>query len=576
MDTVLTKDQLTFSRREFMGVAAGGAAMALLAACGGTASAPASSGGASGATAAVNANKSVLPTYTAVKNGPTPDFKSDGPLYEDGFLKYPANPVQSVQTPPGKGSTVNIMTIGLAGPPTPFDQNPAWKAVNKALNATVQFNIVSPADYNVKMGTMMAGGGSDMPDMVFFYTSPTASSAIGAYTGGPQFVTSSVAELTPYLSGDAIKDYPYLAAIPTQPWINTGSVYQGKVWMVPLHRFPMGFGWFKNDNIYDTEIGKDYTPKDIDDLKRVFQALTKPQQNRWAVGQLGLLTYVSGLMGAPNNWRVGSDGKWTKNWETKEFKDALNWMHDMYAAGVFHPKTPDYVTTGVNAQRTDFATGNWVIWTDQFGNGWQDFWRQGLQAKGYNFNMIPPFSAASNIKPQHYFSSGALGATVLKKGSPDRIKELLGILNFLAAPFGSQEDLLLTSGVKDTDYTLDPNGNPVLTKQGTPDANNVPWKYVVQHPTVIYATDLPNFAKAQYDAEHKVIPIGIPDPSFGLISNTQLTKGFVLGQKMSDTLNAIILGRQPVSDFDGAVKDYFAGGGEQVRTELQDAYAASK
>jgi putative aldouronate transport system substrate-binding protein len=294
------------------------------------------------------------------------------------------------------------------------------------------------------------------------------------------------------------------------------------------------------------------------------------------VAQLGMVNYVAGLFGAPNNRAVDSNRKKNKNWETKEYKDALSWMRDMYAAGVFHPKTPDYLTTGVNAQRTDYANGNWVIWNDQFGNGWQDFWRQGLQAKGYNFNMIPPFSAASNIKPQHFFSGGFLGGTALKKASDDRIKELLSILNYLAAPFGSQEDLLLTSGVKDTDYKLDDNGNPILTKQGNADANYVPWKYVTQHPTVIYATDLPNFAKAQYDAEHKVIPIGVPDPTFGLISNTQLAKGFVLQQKITDTLNGVILGRQPLTDFDQAVKDYMAGGGEQIRKEFQDAIAAAE
>jgi putative aldouronate transport system substrate-binding protein len=561
----------SINRRQFMAGVAGAASVAMLAACSRIAG-PAS-GGVSGADAAASANKSALPTYAAITGGPTPDYPSAGPLYEDAFVEYPANPVQTITAPPGTGSTVNIMTIGLSPAPTPYDNNPAWKAVNQALNANVQFNIVLPADYNVKMGTTMAGG--DLPDMIFFYASPTSSSAIGAYTGGPQFVQSAMQDLTPYLAGENAKNYPNLAAIPTQAWINSGSVYQGKLWMVPVHRFPEGFGWFKNDNIYDTEIGTDYQPKDIDDFKRVLLALTNPQQNRWAVGQLGLINYVAALFGAPNNWRVESSGKLTKTWETKEFRDGLTWMRDMYAAGVFHPKTPDYLTTGVNAQRTDFALGNWVIWTDQFNNAWQDFWRQGLQAKGYNFNMIPPFSAASNIKPQNNFGGGFLGATALKKAPDNRVRELLAILNYMAAPFGSREDLLLTSGIKDVDYNLDQSGNPILTKQGNTDANNVPWKYVTQHPAVIYSADLPNFAKAQYDAEHQVIPIGVADPTFGLISNMQLAKGFTLQQTITDTLNGVILGRQPLTDFDQAVKDYFASGGEQIRTEFQDALAGA-
>ncbi len=90
----------------------------------------------------------------------------------------------------------------------------------------------------------------------------------------------------------------------------------------------------------------------------------------------------------------------------------------------------------------------------------------------------------------------------------------------MAVPFGSQEDLLLTSGVKDVDYTLDAKGNPVLTKQGNPDANYVPWKYVVQHPSILYTPDIPNFAKTLSAAEHALLPYAVPDPTIGLISPT--------------------------------------------------------
>ena len=33
----------------------------------------------------------------------------------------------------------------------------------------------------------------------------------------------------------------------------------------------------------------------------------------------------------------------------------------------------------------------------------------------------------------------------------------------------------------------------------------------------------------------------------------------------------IIVGRRPVADWDGLVRDYFAGGGEQIRTEFMNA-----
>ncbi len=48
--------------------------------------------------------------------------------------------------------------------------------------------------------------GNDVPDMMFFWQPPGATSAIGALNGGPQFVETACADLTPYLAGDAAKD----------------------------------------------------------------------------------------------------------------------------------------------------------------------------------------------------------------------------------------------------------------------------------------------------------------------------------------------------------------------------------
>jgi hypothetical protein len=40
----------------------------------------------------------------------------------------------------------------------------------------------------------------------------------------------------------------------------------------------------------------------------------------------------------------------------------------------------------------------------------------------------------------------------------DRIEELLRIMDFLSAPFRTQEDLWLQYGLPDVDYTLDSGG----------------------------------------------------------------------------------------------------------------------
>lgn len=158
-------------------------------------------------------NAGVLPTYMAATNGPKPDFPSGGAMYCDGFTRYPPNPAPSMpSTPPGSGGTVTIFTEAALPLPTVYEQNPAWQAVNKALNANVQYTIAAVPDYPAKLATIMAG--NDLPDIISFVTITPGSTAVSFVPGGQQFLQGQTADLTPFLAGDAVKDYPNLAAIP--------------------------------------------------------------------------------------------------------------------------------------------------------------------------------------------------------------------------------------------------------------------------------------------------------------------------------------------------------------------------
>jgi putative aldouronate transport system substrate-binding protein len=567
------------SRRRFLrvagGIAGGAIAIPLLAACvpptpAAAPTRPAAAGAASGAANAV------YPTYVPTGNGPKADFPASGPMYDDAFSSYPTNPVKALPAEaPGAGGNVSIMSIQLFPPPTPLDQNPAWQAVNKALNANVNFQIVTSADYPVKLGTVMAG--NDLPDMLYMYTRPGAPSTLAAAAGVPQFLQAQAADLTPYLAGDAAKDYPNLAAIPSTAWKNAGCAYQGHLYMVPIHRYLPAFIWLKNSTVYDKEFGADYVPKNSDDFKRILQALTRPQQDFYGISGAQQTTMwvpqFAALFGAPNDWRLEPGGKLTKDYETPEFKEALGYVRDLYASGVFHPNSTTYAS-GVVA-RAQFAIGKFGIWLDPV-NGWQDAWRQALQSpQPFDVHMIPPFPAHDGGKPQHFTTGGHLWATAIKKAAPDRVKEMLRILNWLAAPFGSVEDQLLTFGVNGADYTIDSKGNPTLTPQGNTDANYVPWKYVTQHPFVFFTPDIPDYAKVMADAEKQLIPVAVSNPTFGQVSVTNFSKGFNLTQAITDGLTDIAVGRRPLTDYDQLVKDWQNNGGETIRKEYMDSIASS-
>lgn len=512
---------------------------------------------------AATAGSTGFPTYLPTANKPKPDFPGASLLYEDGYVNYPANPVKAVAETPGLGGDVKIFVQPLQPPFAPLDKNPAWQEINKQLNANVQFILAPPADYPAKLGTLMAGG--DLPDLMEFY------GGVYAVPNIPKFFEAACADLSPYLAGDAAKSYPNLASIPTFAWKNSGSMYDGHLYFVPIERPSPGLQLYRDISIYDKEIGAGYIPKNADDFKRVLKELTRPSEGRYATGShQGVaydVDYYKSVFGAPNNWRLDSSGKLTKDFETPEYRETVGYLRDLVAAGYFHPNTPTY--SSITQSTVDYTTGKWVLYVNSFAVSWGQIWRYGLQRKPpVDYGVVYPWSAHDGVKPVHHFGQGFQAATALKKASPERVKELLRILNWLAAPFGSQEDLLLTSGIKDADYKLDGNGNPILTERGNLDANNVPWKYVVQHPQVMYTPDISGLSKAQYEAEQAEIPVGVADPTLGAYSATFSAKGVTLTKAFMDGVNDVIAGRQPLTVFDTVVKDWQTNGGNQIRTEF--------
>ena len=125
------------------------------------------------------------------------------------------------------------------------------------------------------------------------------------------------------------------------------------------HRYLPAMLWLKNAPMYDKAFGVDYVPKNADDFKRILQTLTRPNDGVYGIaGAQNSVMWVpqfSQLFGAPNGWRLESDGKLTKDYETPEYKETLGWTRDLYASGVFHPDSTSYASGVV-------ARARWRTW----------------------------------------------------------------------------------------------------------------------------------------------------------------------------------------------------------------------
>jgi len=577
-DLLGTSHASPISRRGFLRLTAGTGVLLGLAACTAIPSSP-SATTAPATTGSSAAKPLTLPTYQPPANMPAPDLpgSADG-VVAPGWVNWPKTNFKSVKQAPGDGSEVSIFLNIPGAPPPPLDQNPAWQAWNQALNVKLQFQFYAFADLAPKFGTLVAG--NDLPDIVGTLVRQDIPLT-------PELFAAKATDLTPYVSGDAIKDYPNLAALPTRSW--KGMIFDNKIYGVPVPTAQGQFFWWPliHQELLD---GAGLTqPKTPDDYKRVMVQLTKQQQN-----QYGILTQAGyqysydmntgnglypSMFGAPNLWSVDSNGKFTHMWETDSYKQALAFDTDLYKAGVFHPDSSNLnVVTAATA--FEARQGAFV-----FTGLRPDFWDiRGTAAEGLqpppNINLLTP-PAAPGFKPQYYNGRPAFSIAFLKKAPEARIKMLLRVLDNIAAPFGSEEFLLINYGVKGRDWEPDTNGNPITTKTGQLDMGSIATGAVSFLSTltgryqVLYSAADPAFARRIQDFEKTLAPISVEDATLGLYSPTQASKGVTVIQPFGDGITDIVTGRRPLSDLDALIQGWKSGGGATIRSEYEAAYAAA-
>ncbi len=586
----------SLSRRVFIELSAGTGVTLLLTACSGSSSGALSGAPTAGAAptpapapaaalaptivgaAASGKASAALPNYIAPNLVAKPDFDAHDPRVTLGWNNYPMNPPTSWnKAAPGTGSNVTAFAVDYYPPPTPYDSNPTWQAVNKALNSNFQMTQVSGPDYQLRMATLMAG--NDLPDIVHLFAGLT-----GAFVppGTAEWIKSKCQDLTQFLAGDAIKDYPNLAAIPTYAWSNSACVIDGALFSWPIHRYlPALTFFFKNTDMWNARVGANTQPADATDFKKIIAELNDPNDGVWGMGavvngigaaNMGVLGYAM-MFGAPNNWGMDASGKVIRDRETPQFKAAVAYVRDLWSSGLIWPDAPSS-----NDARANFVGKKFATCVEGFGNSWNDFWLRGLQQNPpTNFDLILPFSSDATTKVQSYITGGYISTNVMKKGSPDRVQELLRIIDYLAKPFGTQEDLLITYGLSPADYTIAADGNPALTADGKSRSQYVPWQYISDRPYATYYAGIPNYAGHVNQVEQALVDpkIAVADVTLGYYSPTFASSaGKQAEQAFTDGVNNIVLGRDSMDSFDGLVKAWQDAVGTTIKGEYNDAIAA--
>ncbi|MEU9272585.1 extracellular solute-binding protein [Streptomyces sp. NPDC048251] len=545
------------SRRTLLrSVAAGGAAVAvpgLLTACSTTGS---DDKGVS------NAGKELAPWPAyAAPAGPRPDLAPTEAGVQAGFTSYPSSLVTSVARTPGDGTTVKVLTVTFGTPPKAADQNQYWRAVEKALGVTIEFTVVPQADYQKKMATVMAGDPDSLPDIINVFTNVTLPREA-------QFVQRRAEDLTPYLSGAAVRDYPNLAGIPTHAWRDMGRI-GGRLYGIPLERPLPGSTLWLNQGLF-TEAGMRDGWASTD-----FAAVARRATHgkRYALG-----ASVGSLFGnavhaaahhAPNGWAVDTNGTFRPHYGDDRHKAAVAFQAQLRKNGSYHPDATSMSQVDLG---TLFLNGTVAALQDGFGA----YQTRYPDAEGL-LTPVPALPYGVDGTPGGIVAARrSFGYTILKKAGKERVRMLLRLLDHLAAPFGTKEWELVHYGLEGVHFTRGKDGSPRATKLGeVENVSNLPFRYLAEGPQVLFLPGLPDAVRALHTWQRTVVPVAIRNASFGLKSPTDTSQGATLKALMDDTVTAVVAGRAPMSEYDEAVRKWRSRGGDRMAAEYAEEYDAN-
>ncbi len=594
-----------FSRRRFLQlsllgtVAASGGA--LLAACGGTtatptiapapASAPPSAAASAPTTAAAATTQATAPATRAASSpvaagtatrsaagtpggASTPVAAIDGkypsgnPLVPDAYTKLPP-PFKSSTGSPLSGGKVSVFMIAYNPPPTPKAQNNYWQELEKRLGVQLDITFVPQAAYVERLAAATAAG--DLPDLVYVNTgmAPDQFKALlqGAYT-----------DLTPLLTGDSLKTFPNLAAFPQKLWENVAI--NKKILGVPRMRYfannPL---FFRQD--WAEKVGIPH-PKNAEELFNLFLALTKNDPDGNGRGDSFALTGMGGdvfslgwfnnMFRVPNGWRLNPDKTLTNQLETEEFRNTITYIRRLWEAGVYHP---DSAQMNLQQARDAFIAGK----IGGYSSGFLELpGSQGLRAKTKAASspnadvqaILPP--GHDGGKPSWRLGGGIFGfVSVNNKVGRDqaRARDLLRVLDWFAAPFGSEEYNFLNFGILGTHYTIGTDGSVVRTDSGRAEIAEIP--LIANSPPAFFYPDTPADGPYMQGVMRSMVDVGVNSPVESLYAPSASEKAAVLNQLTKDRTIDIVVGRRPLSGLDELISEWRSRGGDQIRKEYQDA-----
>jgi putative aldouronate transport system substrate-binding protein len=376
----------------------------------------------------------------------------------------------------------------------------------------------------------------------------------------PSAITNKFADLGPYLSGDKVKEYPNLAAIPTDAWQRCiiGGALRGLP--MPASYVPNNVPFYRQD-VFEKE-GYEI-PRSCAEFEAFCKEATRPASKRWAVLDMKWTAFSAfGVLSGgekPLAWNL-VDGKLVHRTETDEFLEALEWTRKLFAAGYCHPDAE----LGKNAPDPGpkFAAGEFLVYNQDISQWWSRTAEQATQNPEFKIGGLDFFGHDGGDPVLWATQPANIFAFVNKKASEAVIRDVLAVANVTAAPYGTTEYMATNYGVEGTHYTVK-DGVPAKNDQGNNEVMNA-FVMVASPSATIAHPDFPEVAKAQVEWQQRMGAFTRKSSFYGQMI-TEPSRYADLGNDFEQLEDDIVRGRKKVSDMQQAVSEWKSKGGDKLR-----------
>ncbi|WP_462409873.1 extracellular solute-binding protein [Neobacillus sp. Marseille-QA0830] len=469
-----------------------------------------------------------------------------------------------------KKYTVTGMTFRFGDPPPA--SSPGLDMINEKFNVDYQPQIIPQADYLEKSSAVVASG--DMPDMIGFQA---ADNRFYQWAKEGAFLPLD----------DYLKEYKTLGAIPD--YVYSSFKVNGKIYGIPRYSQPYPLtpiirkDWLDNLGLK--------VPTNYKELEEVAIAFTKndPDKNGQndtyglAIGQNINPDFNLGAYWDSTAWyHKNKDGEYIPGIISKGRKEVVQFMADLYKEG---------------AMTKDFAVLNWTDTNGEFYKGKAGIFVGGVSGMSEDylngllkinpeakFVALEPFQAPDKSKGFTRGSgySGILALNAKLEKDPAKIYRTLEMVDFGKQYYPSDQknpqnkDFDFYWGKEGTGYNMVDNAPVRVPTFST--AGLAPSTYFLDNLEQVPTDAKLSYADAYKTPAMKELTTNLQtmfeankmyiNPSNGVISETNSTKGAELTQYLINEQSKMIAGQRPISEWDQMVDEYLAKGGANVIKEI--------